>query len=34
VIFGGIFNMRWTAGNVKGQSYLKDFVVDIPEANQ
>ncbi len=34
VIYGGIFNMRWTAGNVKGQSYLKDFVVDIPEANQ
>jgi rhodanese-related sulfurtransferase len=34
VIYGGIFNMRWTAGNVKGQSYLKDFVVDIPESNQ
>ena len=34
VIYGGIFNMRWTAGNVKGQSYLKDLVVDIPEANQ
>ena len=34
VIYGGIFNMRWTAGNVKGQSYLKDFVVDIPEGNQ
>ncbi|HEY6063507.1 MAG TPA: rhodanese-like domain-containing protein, partial [Chitinophagaceae bacterium] len=34
VIYGGIFNMRWTAGNVKGQSYLKDFVVDIPEINR
>jgi rhodanese-related sulfurtransferase len=34
VIYGGIFNMRWTAGNIKGQSYLKDFVVDIPEINQ
>jgi rhodanese-related sulfurtransferase len=34
VIYGGVFNMRWTAGNVKGQSYLKDMVVDIPEANQ
>jgi rhodanese-related sulfurtransferase len=34
VIYGGIFNMRWTAGNVKGQSYLKDFVIDIPESNQ
>ena len=33
VIYGGVFNMRWTAGNVKGQSYLKDFVVDIPEIN-
>lgn len=34
VIYGGVFNMRWTAGNVKGQSYLKDLVVDIPETNQ
>ena len=34
VIYGGLFNMRWTAGNVKGQSYLKDMVVDIPEINQ
>lgn len=34
VIYGGVFNMRWAAGNVKGQSYLKDMVVDIPEANQ
>ena len=34
VIYGGVFNMRWTAGNVKDQSYLKDFVVDIPESNQ
>jgi rhodanese-related sulfurtransferase len=34
VIYGGVFNMRWTAGNVKGQSYLKDMVVDIPEVNQ
>ncbi len=34
VIYGGVFNMRWTAGNVKGQSYLRDMVVDIPEANQ
>jgi len=34
VIYGGIFNMRWTAGNVKSQSYLKDMVVDIPEVNQ
>jgi rhodanese-related sulfurtransferase len=34
VIYGGVFNMRWTAGNVKGQSYLKEMVVDIPETNQ
>jgi rhodanese-related sulfurtransferase len=34
LIYGGIFNMRWTAGNVKGQSYLKDMVVDLPEINQ
>ncbi len=34
VIYGGVFNMRWTAGNVRGQSYLKDMVVDIPEVNQ
>lgn len=34
VIYGGIFNLRWTAGNVKGESYLKDWVVDVPESNQ
>ena len=34
VIYGGVFNMRWAAGNVKGRSYLKDMVVDIPEINQ
>jgi rhodanese-related sulfurtransferase len=34
VIYGGVFSMRWTAGNVKGQSYLKDMVVDVPEINQ
>jgi rhodanese-related sulfurtransferase len=34
LIYGGVFNMRWTAGNVKGQSYLKDMVEDIPEINQ
>jgi rhodanese-related sulfurtransferase len=34
VIYGGVFNMRWTAGNVKGQSFLKDMLVDIPESNQ
>jgi len=34
VLVGGIFNMRWASGNIKGQSYLKDFVVDVPEINQ
>jgi rhodanese-related sulfurtransferase len=34
LLAGGIFNVRWSAGNVKGESYLKDFVVDVPEVNQ
>ncbi len=34
VLIGGIFNLRWTAGNVQGQSFLKDYVEDIPEINQ
>lgn len=34
VLYGGIFNLRWTAGNVKGMSSLKNWVVDIPEINQ
>jgi rhodanese-related sulfurtransferase len=33
VIIGGIFNLRWASANVKGQSYLKDFVEDVPEVN-
>lgn len=33
VIIGGLFNLRWTSANVKGQSYLKDLVVDVPEIN-
>ncbi len=34
VLAGGIFNLRWTAGNVKDQSFLHDWVIDIPETNQ
>lgn len=34
VLYGGLFNLRWTAGNVKGMSNLKNWVVDVPEANQ
>jgi rhodanese-related sulfurtransferase len=34
VLIGGIFNIRWTAGNIQGQSALADLVIDVPEANQ
>ena len=30
ILAGGIFNLRWKAANLKGQSALKDWVVDIP----
>jgi rhodanese-related sulfurtransferase len=33
VMIGGLFNLRWTAANKKGQAYLKDFVTDVPEVN-
>jgi len=31
VLYSGIFDVKWTAANIKGQSYLKDFVTDIPD---
>lgn len=31
---GGIFNIRWSAGNVTGYAWLKDIVKDVPEKNQ
>jgi len=34
VLYGGIFNLRWTAANIKGQAYLKDFVTNIPDINK
>jgi rhodanese-related sulfurtransferase len=34
VLSHGIFDVRWTAANQKGQSDLKNMVVDIPEINQ
>ncbi|HRX95107.1 MAG TPA: rhodanese-like domain-containing protein, partial [Chitinophagaceae bacterium] len=34
VLLGGIWNMRWTAYNIKEKLYLKDWVTDIPEQNQ
>jgi rhodanese-related sulfurtransferase len=34
VLYGGLFNLRWTAANIKEQSALKDFVTDIPDINK
>lgn len=34
VLAGGLFGVRWSAGNVKGQGHLKDLVVNVPEINQ
>lgn len=33
VLAGGLFNIRWTAGNVKGCASLNDLVVDVPIDN-
>jgi rhodanese-related sulfurtransferase len=33
VLVGGLSDIRWTAANIGGQSYLKNFVTDIPEDN-
>lgn len=33
VLNNGLFNIRWTAANHKGQDYLKDMVTDVPEIN-
>ncbi len=33
IITGGLFNLRWTAANRKGQAGLKEWVVDVPEIN-
>ena len=34
VLYGGVFNLRWTAANINGQAYLKDFVINIPDINK
>ncbi len=34
VLFDGIFNVRWTAGNVKGWGWLSSLVENIPQENQ
>ena len=33
VLSGGVFNLRWRAANIKGESRLKDYVVDVPADN-
>jgi len=34
VLITGIFDIRWTAHNIKGLQYLQDLVTDVPEINQ
>ena len=34
VLAGGIFNIRWTAANVRGMQHLNNRVVNVPEGNK
>ncbi|HZE83982.1 MAG TPA: rhodanese-like domain-containing protein, partial [Puia sp.] len=34
VLMGGLFNLRWTAANVKDHQALASLVTDIPAGNQ
>lgn len=34
VLAGGLFNLRWTSANVKGQKNLSKLVTGVPEVNQ
>jgi len=34
VVIGGLFNLRWTAANTKGNAWLTSFVTDVPEVNR
>lgn len=34
VLYGGIYNLRWAAHNVKGKNDLVKWVVDVPADNQ
>lgn len=34
VLSGGLFNVRWTASNVDGLSFMHEWVVDVPQENQ
>ncbi len=33
VLAGGLFNLRWTAHNIKGKERIADVVVNVPETN-
>lgn len=33
ILTNGLFDVRWTAANIKGQAYLKELVTDVPEIN-
>lgn len=34
VLMGGLFNLRWSSGNLKGEQQLADLVVDVPADNK
>jgi len=34
VLYDGIFNVRWTAGNVKGWSSLSNLIENVPDENK
>jgi rhodanese-related sulfurtransferase len=34
VLNSGLFNIRWTAANHKGEEHLKDLVIDVPDVNK
>jgi rhodanese-related sulfurtransferase len=34
LLVGGLFNLRWSSGNVKGQEWLREMVANVPEVNQ
>jgi len=34
VLAPGLFSLRWQAANLSGKSYLKDWVVNVPEENR
>ena len=34
MLLGGIFNVRWTAANIKGNKDLLRLVTDVPDENK